>query len=270
MWVKALAILAAMALPATAQERTPSHCLAFAANDPPVIRASANDTLVEDEVLLSYIAHSMYMIDTRGGLRAVTDYNGFIGATDKQPDVVTMNVGHSSHYTDFPDPRIPNVLRGWDPAGGVADHALDLGEMLVRNVTTDIRSGFTGQIPDGNSIFIFEVAGLCIGHLGHLQHIPTDAQFARIGRLDVVMAAVDGGMTIDLPSMIKIMKRFRARVVLPMHWFGDGTLGAFLAGMQDDFDIVRLDGSSLKMSLDRLPGRPTVFVPRPRYVEEFE
>jgi hypothetical protein len=25
-------------------------------------------------------------------------------------------------------------------------------------------------VPDGNSVFIFEVAGLCIGHLGHLHH----------------------------------------------------------------------------------------------------
>ena len=84
------------------------------------------------------------------------------------------------------------------------------------------------------------------------------------------MAAVDGGMTIDLVSMIAIMKRFKARVVLPMHWFGDGTLGAFVSGMSDEFDVVRLDGSSLKMSLDRLPSRPTVFVTRPRYLEDYE
>ena len=76
------------------------------------------------------------------------------------------------------------------------EHYLDLGEILVRNVTTDIRGGFdTRRINDGNSIFVFEVAGLCIGHLGHLHHEPTDAQYAALGRLDVVMAAVDGGLT---------------------------------------------------------------------------
>ncbi|MEM7439398.1 MAG: MBL fold metallo-hydrolase, partial [Pseudomonadota bacterium] len=199
MWARTAAFLIATALPASAQDRTPSHCLAFAENDAPVHYAAAHDSLIKDEVLITYVGHSMYMIDTVGGLRAVTDYNGYIGNT-RQPDVVTMNVGHSSHYTDYPNPDIPHVLRGWDPDGGVADHLLDLGEMLVRNVTTDIRSAFTGQLPDGNSIFVFEVAGLCIGHLGHLHHVPTDEQFARIGRLDVVMAAVDGGMTIDLAS----------------------------------------------------------------------
>ena len=80
--------------------------------------------------------------------------------------------------------------------------------MLIRNATTDIRGGFGGaRIEDNNSIFIFEVAGLCIGHLGHLHHEPSDETYAAIGRLDVVMAAVDGGMTVDIPTMIRIVKR---------------------------------------------------------------
>ncbi len=66
--------------------------------------------------------------------------------------------------------------------------------MLVRNVSTDIRSQFGGTEDRGNSIFVFEVAGLCIGHLGHLHHEPNDAQYAALGRLDVVMAPVDGAM----------------------------------------------------------------------------
>ena len=58
-----------------------------------------------------------------------------------------------------------------------------IGDVLIRNVTTDIRRYFgdyTGadMIKDGNSIFIFEVAGLCIGHLGHL-HIKLDEAISR-------------------------------------------------------------------------------------------
>lgn len=254
------------ALPVVAQTRTPSHCLAYADGGAPVHLAA----LKKDEVRITFADHSMYVIDTVGGLRVVTDYNGFIGAVEKAPDVVTMNKGHSSHYTDFPDESIPYVLRGWDLNGGVARHELELGEMLVRNVTTDIRSEFSGQEPDGNSIFIFEVAGLCIGHLGHLHHIPTDEQFARIGRLDVVMAAVDGGMTLDIDSMITIMKRLRASVVLPMHWFGPSSLGRFVAGMRDDFEVVTLSESSFVMSQDLLPVRPTVMIVPPRFISEYE
>jgi L-ascorbate metabolism protein UlaG (beta-lactamase superfamily) len=143
--------------------------------------------------------------------------------------------------------------------------------MLVRNVPTDIRSAFgTGVEPRGNSIFVFEAAGLCIGHLGHLHHEPSDEQYAAIGRLDVVMAAVDGGLTLDLPTMIRVLHRLKASVVIPMHWFGDATLGAFLAGMEAEFDVVMTEGSELTVALDNLPARPTVMVLRPAYLRDGE
>jgi hypothetical protein len=67
---------------------------------------------------------------------------------------------------------------------GPAEHRLDLGEMLVRNVPTDLRGRFGGPSEAyGNSIFVFEVEGLCIGHLGHLHHTPTPEQYAAIDTL---------------------------------------------------------------------------------------
>ena len=164
--------------------------------------------------------------------------------------------------------------KGWRQNGAPADYYLDLGEMLVRNATTDIRDRFGDgngiKNKGGNSIFIFEVAGLCIGHLGHLHHEPSDETYAAIGRLDIVMAAVDGGMTVDLPTMIRIVKRLRSSIVLPMHWFSGGSLERFLVGVRDEFDIDRRADNSLEVSLRTLPSRPTVVVLQPRFIEQFE
>ncbi|MEM9972272.1 MAG: MBL fold metallo-hydrolase, partial [Pseudomonadota bacterium] len=219
-------------------------------------------------VRLSYVDHSMYLLQTAGGLNAVTDFAGFIGATTLVPDVVTMNNAHSSHWTATPDPAIPHVLEGWRQEGAPAEYYLDLDEMLVRNVTTDIRDRFDGstRIKDNNSIFVFEVAGLCVGHLGHLHHEPNEQQYAALGRLDVVMAAVDGGLTVDTPTMVRIVKRLKSSVVLPMHWFSRSSLEAFLAGVSDEFDIERPGGSSLEVSLRTLPSRPTVVVLEPQFL----
>ncbi len=260
--------IAALGFPAFAQTRVPSHCIAIARSAPETVwRAGWGDPLAADTVRLSYVGHSTYFLETPGGLSLATDFTGILGTAEVVPDVVTMNRAHSSHWTATPDPRIPHVLPGWDWSGEPAHHHLDLGEMLVRNVPTDIRGGAEGVIPDGNSIFVFEVAGLCIGHLGHLHHEPTPAQYAALGRLDVVMVPVDGGMTLDLPTMIGVMKRLRASVVLPMHWFGDGTLGAFLAGMEDDFAIERRDEPFVELSRAALPARPTVIVLPPRALQ---
>jgi len=220
-----------------------------------------------DQVRLRFVNHATYLVEG-AGVVAATDYTGFLGAADLVPDVVTMNNAHSTHWTDDPDPRIPHVLKGWANAGSPAVHDLDLGMMRVRNVTTDVRSRFgEDSRADGNSIFIFEVAGLCVGHLGHLHHMPDDAQFAAIGRLDVVMVPVDGGYTMDVAMMAEVVKRLRSSVVLPMHWFSGASLEVFLAEMAGTFDVVRLEEPDLTLSIDTLPARPTIMVLTPAWVD---
>ncbi len=256
---------------ATAQERRPSHCIALA--QAPgleyVHRASFRAPLEDFTVRLNYVAHATFLIEVPDGTTIATDYTGFLGTTDHVPTVVTMNNAHGTHYTNNPDPRIPHVLRGWSETGGPADHYVEIGETRVRNVPTDIRSRF-GEVsrPLGNSIFVFEVAGLCIAHLGHLHHIPTEAQFAALGRMDVVMAPVDGGYTLDLEAMIGVLKRTRASVVIPMHWFNDLGLTRFLEGMADEFVIDRTGDAFTEVSLRSLPDLPTVRVLRPGYLRD--
>lgn len=255
---------------AVAQERTPSHCLALAQSAPGIeyLAPASLGPVSEETVRIHYITHASFLIRSHGGLNMVTDYTGFTGTLPLIPDVVTMNHAHDTHWTANPDPAIPHVLEGWGPFGEGIMHELDLGEVLIRNVSTDIRSAYSGIEPKGNSIFVFEMAGLCIGHLGHLHHEPDAAQYAALGRLDVVMAPVDGGYTLDLATMTRVLKRLRSSVVIPMHWFSLYALDAFLLGMADDFTVVEVGGPSLEMSLDRLPSRPTVMVLRPAFLSD--
>ena len=216
-----------------------------------------------EEVTITYAGHSTYYIDTPGGVRIATDYSG-VYRTGRLPDVVTMNRAHSTHYTLFPDSRIAHVLHGWGDDGQPAHIAERIGDVYIRNVTTDIRRYFgedsSGEmIKDGNSIFIFEVAGLCIGHLGHLHVKLDDSQFAAIGRLDIVMVPIDGTYTMSLDGMSEITKRLRASVVLPMHRFMT-PLEDFMQRIGNQFEIDRRSERSLTISRDTLPAVPTVII----------
>lgn len=254
------------------EQRRPSHCIAIADAAPGLEylhKASWTEPLPDYTVRLHYIAHASFLIQTQGGLNAVTDFTGFIGNTTMIPDVVTMNHAHGTHWTPNPDPAIPHVLRGWGAEfGSGADHHLDLGEMLVRNVSTDIRSQMGGVEENGNSIFIFEVAGLCIGHLGHLHQEPSPEQYAAIGRLDVAMVPVDGGYTLPLAVMMRIVSRLKSSVVIPMHWFADNSLERFVAGMSPEFDVRAVQAPSIEVSLATLPKRPTIFLLRPGWLRD--
>ncbi len=232
----------------------PSECLAIAMGKPHLQFAA----LKPDEVAISYVGHSTFVIESPQGVRAATDFNGFAGGI--MPDIITMNHAHSSHYTDAPDAAIAHVLRGWgEIPGKPASHDVTVADMRVRNVTTDIRR-FGGREADSNSIFIFEAGGLCIGHLGHLHHELTPAHKGWIGRLDVVMVAVDGGMTLPVENVMAVLKDLNVRVILPMHARFNGSLERFLAAARKEFAITRLDGNSLVVSQAMLPERSTIFV----------
>jgi L-ascorbate metabolism protein UlaG (beta-lactamase superfamily) len=196
---------------------------------------------------------------TPEGVIIETDYAGRFG-TGEAPTVVTMNHAHETHFTNFPDPAIKHVLRGWNPEGGPAEHDLTVGDVHIRNVSTDIRRWGGHVEPHGNSIFIFEVADLCIGHLGHLHQRLSAEQRALVGRLDIVFAPVDGTYTLDLASMIKVLKNLRASLVIPMHFFAGESLRAFIAGMRDDFDVRVSTDATIDISLESLPKQPTVLV----------
>jgi L-ascorbate metabolism protein UlaG (beta-lactamase superfamily) len=262
--VTPLLIAPLLITPAAAQGPSRSECLAMSNAAPratPVAFRQA--AAAADEVAITYAGHSTYFIDTPGGVRIATDYSGAY-QIGRLPDVVTMNRAHSTHYTLFPDPRIPHVLHGWGDDGQPAHIDERIGDVYIRNVTTDIRR-YWGEdaggemIRDGNSIFIFEVAGLCIGHLGHL-HVPLDdSHLAAIGRIDILMVPIDGTYTMSLDGISEITRRLRASVVLPMHRFAT-PLEEFMRRIGQQFAIDVRTERTLKISRELLPGTPTVII----------
>jgi L-ascorbate metabolism protein UlaG (beta-lactamase superfamily) len=253
----ALAFLA-HAAPAAAQ--TVDRCFAVSQRSGPVVPASVRlAALAAHEVRLTFVGHATWLIESAGGVRIATDYNDYIRPS-VVPEIATMNRAHTTHYSMFPDPGIKHVLRGWNPDGGPARHDVTLADVRVRNVATNIRDWAGGHIPHGNSIFIFEVAGMCIGHLGHLHHILTDQQIAHIGQLDVVMVAVDGSYTMDVAGVVETLKTLRARLILPMHYFNPYTLNRFLDRIRTDFAVETAKEPTIVVSQATLPAEPKVLV----------
>jgi L-ascorbate metabolism protein UlaG (beta-lactamase superfamily) len=159
------------------------------------------------------------------------------------------------------------VLHGWGEGDEPARHHLSYRDVLVRNVPTDIRRSLYGygaatpMMQNGNSIFIFEVTDLCIGHLGHLHHPLDDSHIAAIGRLDIVMVPVDGTYTMSLDGMSEIVRRLRASIVLPMHRFST-PISELLGWLRGQFSIDQRTQSSFTINAGSLPKTPTVIMLR--------
>jgi len=235
-------------------------CAPIALGDARVWRAAAES----DSLTITFLGHASFEIRTPSGVRAITDYNGY-NVADAVPDLVTMNHAHSTHYTLNPDPRIRYVLHGWKEHGVVPAYDVVVQDLHVTNLPTNIRDWAGGTEIDGNSIFVFESAGLCIAHLGHLHHLLERQDLDALGHIDIVMAAIDGAYTISLSDIMTVLDQIQPRVVLPMHYFNREILARFLDVARARYVIEQRESPSSQVSRASLPGQPTIIALPSRY-----
>jgi L-ascorbate metabolism protein UlaG (beta-lactamase superfamily) len=212
----------------------------------------------EEAVSITFLGHASFLIESPGGVRIVTDYNDAIRAP-VTPDIVTMNNAHPTHYSDSVEPGVKYILRGWDPAGGVATHRLEYRDVRIHNVPTNVRE-FGGTRYNGNSIFVFDVADLCIAHLGHLHHTLTQTHLAELGAIDVVMVPVDGVWTLNQDDMIEVLRQIGPKIIIPMHIFTQATLEKFLTKVGDLYAVRPAASRTLVLTRSELPSKAQVVI----------
>jgi L-ascorbate metabolism protein UlaG (beta-lactamase superfamily) len=246
--------------PAPKPEMTASCPGLISADQPRIIPAAFKlAALSADQVRITYIGHATFLIESPQLVRIATDYNDYV-RPGILPDIITMNHAHSTHYTDHPDPNIKMVLRGWRDDGGPSAYDVTYQDVRIRSVATNIRDMNGGTERYGNSIFVFEIAGLCIAHLGHLHHTLTQAQLDEIGRVDVVFVPVDGSYTLDLDGMIDVLAALKAPLIIPMHYFSSYTLDRFLARVREQYPVAFNETPAFVLSKATLPTVPQIMV----------
>lgn len=123
-----------------------------------------------------------------------------------------------------------------------ADHgAADIVELLPAENTpftvTKVEvfhDHHNGEHRGNNTIHVIEADGVRVAHLGDLGHPLTAEQVQAVGRLDAVLVPVGGHFTIGAQEAREVANRLMARVVIPMHYRGEG-FGYPVIGPVEDF-----------------------------------
>jgi L-ascorbate metabolism protein UlaG (beta-lactamase superfamily) len=213
-------------------------------------------------VELTFLGHATFLLRTAAGVTAIMDYTDYVPAP-LTPDIATMNIAHITHYSLSPDPGIKHVLRGWKE-GGIAEHNLTLRDLRVFNVPTNIREWGTGGTRyAGNSIFVFESAGLCIAHLSHLHHTLTDEHLRQLGPIDVLLVPVDGVYTMPQSLAVEVTEQIKPKVVIPMHVFTPVAVEQFIAILGSRWPVRRNETATAVFSRATLPEGELLVLPGP-------
>ena len=209
------------------------------------------------QLRITFVGHATFLLETPEGVSLATDWNGR-NVPRTTPDIVTMNNFHITHYTDFPDPAIKYVLRGWKP-GGIARHDLKVKDLRVYNVPTNIQT-VGAQRVNGNSIFVFDTVNLCLAHLSHLHHDLTREEASRLGRIDVLFVPIDGYVSMSHDEVMSVIDMIKPRLVIVMHWDLFGGPRAFMARVQGVYPVKVHESNVYTLSRDMLPANTEIML----------
>ncbi|HVR63275.1 MAG TPA: MBL fold metallo-hydrolase [Polyangia bacterium] len=172
---------------------------------------------------LTWLGQSCFVLETATGTRVVMDPIpkglGYDLPAGLKADAVTISHEHPDHNNVALLVNKPRILRGLTAdRKGWAKIDTKVKDVAVRSVGV-YHDDALGADRGLNTVFLFEVAGLRIAHLGDLGHLLTDEQLSAIGAVDVLLVPVGGAFTIDGPQASRVVDQLRPRlVVVPMHY----------------------------------------------------
>jgi len=180
------------------------------------------------EVKISWFGQSMFEIVTPAGTRIITDPHNLEAYRIKplKADLVLMSHLHTDHINlsvieNAKEAIKHNALKRGGPGDAVIDW--NLIDEKVKDVRIESVASYhdtmSGLQRGKNGIWIIDVDGLRIVHLGDLGHLLTRAQLRKLGTVDVLMVPVGGVYTLNGIEAFKVVEQVKPRrAILPMHY----------------------------------------------------
>ncbi|KUK13642.1 MAG: MBL fold metallo-hydrolase [Synergistetes bacterium] len=206
---------------------------------------------------IEWLGHACFFIETKDGVRIITDpYDPTLGYTPipYEADIVLVSHDHFDHnYVDGVKGK-PHVVM--TPELRTVKGVSISGVELFHD-----KSG--GRERGKNIAFIIDTDGLRLVHLGDLGHVPSPAQLASFGSVDILFIPVGGFYTIDGAEAKKILAELKPKIAIPMHFktpvlnFPISGVEPFISGLSN---VEVLDRSWLEVDAYTLPKETKVIV----------
>lgn len=216
---------------------------------------------------MRWLGHAAFSLVSPGGVRIVTD--PFDKTVPYPPitlecDVVTVSHEHFDHNGVKGLKGSPRILRAVEGKEVVSIDET-VGDVRFRTVPS-MHDDEGGSKRGANGIFVIEMPGMTLVHLGDLGHALDEKTVSAIGKCDVLLVPVGGYYTIDGKTAAQVVRSIKPKVAIAMH-FKTGHIKDWPISGPEDFEsefssVKKLAPGEFDVDLSSIkPGEIEVWIP---------
>ena len=161
-----------------------------------------------------WLGHSCFRIKGKRATVVTDPFPPDLGYALGKPvaDIVTVSHQHPGH----------SCVSGVSGVSGAPHNITGPGEYEVSGVLIigypTFHDAEKGAQRGKNNVYLMEIDGITICHLGDLGHPLNTDQVEEIDEVDVLLLPVGGASTIDAACAAEIIRRIEPKIVIPMHF----------------------------------------------------
>lgn len=166
---------------------------------------------------IKWLGHSAFVLTSESGTKVLTDpyesgsYDGAVGykPIEGKVDVVVASHKHEDHFC------VEGLDEGFEcitTPGKHEVHGLSIVGVKTYHDTTQ------GKERGPNVVFVIDIDGIKVCHLGDLGHALSVEQLRSIGKVDVLFVPVGGFYTIGPREALDVIRSLSPAITIPMHF----------------------------------------------------
>jgi L-ascorbate metabolism protein UlaG (beta-lactamase superfamily) len=160
---------------------------------------------------ITWLGHSCFLIRGKEETIITDPYHPDLGYRLGEPeaDIVTLSHFHPGHS------YIEGVAN--EPKQIKSPGEYEIGGTFITGIST-FHDDKKGELKGKNTIYVIEMDGITLCHLGDLGHPLSPNLVEELGDVDILFLPVGEVSTIPIDTAVEILRQLEPPIVIPMHY----------------------------------------------------
>lgn len=176
---------------------------------------------------IRWLGHSCFLIKGKEKTIITDPCHPDLGYSLGEPeaDIVTVSHSHLGHSYIEGIANKPKQIKG--------PGEYEIGGTFITGIAT-FHDSEKGKVRGKNTIYLIEMDGITLCHLGDLGHPLTSQLVEELGVVDILFLPVGEVSTVSVDIATEIVRQLNPRIVTPMHYKTEALTPPKISGSSED------------------------------------